>query len=273
MNGIPEIPTEKEFERYQQLVYEKLGIRLIEKKRAMLGHRLYKRLSLLALSDFSQYYDFIRDSKNSDELRRALEAITTNETFFFREIEHFRFLENHILAQINAETGHMFKVWSAACSTGEEPYSIAMTLQAHCQVDWELLATDVNASVIATARKGIYQDVRTELLSSDYRKLFCRRGVGEFKGYFRVVPELREKIRFDVFNLLDDMSQFGTFDLIFLRNVLIYFDDESKQDILTRIADVLNPRGYFFTGHAESFHGLSTRFKSLRPSILQLKEQ
>ncbi len=268
-----ELPTEKEFTYFQNLVYAKLGIRLIEKKRAMLGHRLLKRVHALELDSFKQYYDYIVDSKHEHELKLALELITTNETFFFREIEHFRFLESEILSKTNAGTGSCFRVWSAACSTGEEPYSIAMTLQTHCRKDWDLLATDVNSTVLASARKGIYQDVRTELLSDEYRRRYCRKGRDEFTGYFRVIPELRSKVRFGVFNLLDDMKPLGRFDLVFLRNVLIYFDDTSKQDILTRMAEVLNPGGYLFTGHAESFHGLKTRFKAVKPAILTLVDE
>lgn len=271
MAVVVEVPSEQEFALYQELIYKKLGIHLPKQKRAMLGHRLLRRLRALDIPDFSSYYQFITKPKHADELKEALELVTTNETFFFREIQHFTFLKDEIIPKRRIGASESFRVWSAACSTGEEPYSIAMTLAKYCLRDWSILATDVNDSVITHARKGIYLDERMTLLSGDLRRRYCRRGTEEFAGHLRVVPDLRRRVCFKQFNLLDDMSAFGQFDLIFLRNVLIYFDEDSKVEILNRIARQLKPGGYLFTGHSESFHGACSKLDSIRPAIMQLR--
>ena len=146
-----------------------------------------------------------------------------------------------------------------------------MTLMDQCDCSWSLLATDVNSAMINKARKGIYLDNRTSLLSDEYRKRFCRKGIEEFDGHFRIIPELRKSVQFMQFNLLDDMSNLGQFDLIFLRNVLIYFDEQSKKKILDKITLMLKPGGFLFTGHAESFHGLCPKLISVQPAILTLR--
>lgn len=264
-----DIPSVDEFKLYQALVREKLGIHLPEQKRAMLGHRLLKRLRSLQIQGFLPYFQYINCPEHKQELKQALELVTTNETYFFREIKHFEYLRDEILAKRSRALVEPFRVWSAACSSGEEPYSIAMTLSAYCQGSWELLASDVNETVLAKARKGIYLDNRMSHMSDSMRRRFCRRGTEEFDGYLRVIPELRKRVSFMQFNLLNDMQGLGHFDLIFLRNVLIYFDEPSKEKIIKRIAMQLKPGGYLFTGHSESFHGMSDDLESIQPAILK----
>jgi len=263
-----EMPTPDEFCRYQALVKRELGIHLPDQKRTMLGHRLLKRLRKLEIADFGQYYKFITHTANRGELREALELITTNETFFFRETKHFDFLRYKILSE-RARSGKPFRVWSAACATGEEPYSIAMMLHSYCPMDWALLASDVNETVLSVARRGIYLDDRTNHLPGDMRRRYCRKGTDDFEGYLRVVPDLRKNVQFFQFNLLDDMAALGEFDLIFIRNVLIYFDETSKAQIIRRVAKQLVPGGYLFVGHSESCHGIDPSLRSVQPAILQ----
>lgn len=261
------LPSAEVFCLFQKLIKTKLGIHLPTHKRVMLGHRLFKRVLSLNIAGFSEYYRYINSPENSSELETALELITTNETFFFREEKHFDFLKNKILPAFSPNKE--FKIWSGACSTGEEPYSIAMLLQTSYQAPWSLMASDVNLSVVNHAKKGIYLDDRTSLLPEGYRKQHCMKGTEEFSGYLRVNPKLRNRINFFQNNLLDDMSHLGSFDVIFLRNVMIYFDDETKQAVIDKICRLLNPNGYLFISHSETLHGIEHPLKIVRPAIYQ----
>jgi chemotaxis protein methyltransferase CheR len=266
------LPTEEVFYLFQQLVYKKLGIDLPLKKRVMLGHRLIKRVRFLNAESFMAYYSHIIKPENVAELEHALELITTNETFFFREEIHFDFLQEKILPSISQSKE--LRIWSAASSTGEEPYSIAMLLSSYrYPAPWSLLASDVNKSVVAHAEKGIYINERTRLLPNKFRKLYCGKGTGEFEGHMRINVSLRNSINFFCFNLLDDMEKLGKFDLIFLRNVMIYFDDKTKQEIVSKISQVLNPGGWLFISHTETLHGIEHDFELIQPAIYQLKDR
>jgi len=269
-NESESLPSEEVFYLFQKLVYKKLGIHLPLKKRTMLGHRLLKRVKCLNLDGFLDYYQYIDSRLNPIELEFALELITTNETFFFREEKHFAFLEKKILPSISQNKE--LRIWSAACSTGEEPYSIAMLLSRYrYPAPWSLMASDVNNSVIKHAKKGIYIDERTRLLPDKYRNLYCKKGIGEFDGYLRVNSQLRNNINFFCFNLLNDMQHLGKFDVIFIRNVMIYFDDKTKQNIINKITNILTPNGYLFISHTETLHGMTHSFELIQPAIYQLK--
>jgi chemotaxis protein methyltransferase CheR len=267
MDELEILPSEEVFILFQKLVHNKLGIHLAKQKRMMLGHRLLKRVKHTKLKDFSDYFRFISHPDNAHELEVALELMTTNETFFFRERKHFDYMANTILPNINPNKE--YKVWSAASSSGEEPYSIAMLLNEQSPAPWSVVASDVNKSVLVHARKGIYVDDRTKLLPEKYRHSYCVKGVDEFEGYMRVKPELRSKLNFFCFNLLDDMSNLGKFDLIFIRNVMIYFDDKTRQKIISGLQHCLNQNGYLFISHSETLHGLDHSFKLIKPAIYQ----
>jgi chemotaxis protein methyltransferase CheR len=268
MESATPIPTEKEFQLFQQLIQEKLGIFLPAQKKALLSNRLWKRLQACQVQRFSDYYHLILSPEGKNELNTALELITTNETYFFREQKHFDYLQDNILPRYR--TGANFRVWSAAASTGEEPYSIAMVLKDRCQSDWELLCSDVNRSVIEQAKVGIYPDVRARNIPPEYLRRYCRKGIGPQQGNIRAVAELREAVQFFTLNLHEAFPDIGKFDLVFLRNVLIYFENENKTRILERIAEKLKPGGILFVGHSESLHGLSSRFTPVQPAIYQL---
>jgi chemotaxis protein methyltransferase CheR len=268
--GIKEhIPSEEEFILFQRLVHDRLGISLPMHKRIMLGHRLIKRVKHINAPNFAKYYEHINLLEHAKELELALELLTTNETFFFREEKHFEYLSDELLPEISANK--TLKVWSAACSTGEEPYSLAMLLQHHHSSPWQLMASDVNNSVLAHAKKGIYIDERTTLLPENYRKAYCVKGIDEFEGYLRVKSQLRNKVNFFNFNLLNDMKPLGKLDIIFIRNVMIYFDDDVRQKIITNITNILNPGGWLFISHSETLHGLEHSFELMGPAIYKLK--
>jgi len=265
MNELETLPSEEVFTLFKKLVHNKLGIHLAKQKRMMLGHRLFKRVKHIKASGFSDYFHYINDPENSNELEIALELMTTNETFFFREHKHFDYMVDTLLPQINPNKE--FKVWCAASSSGEEPYSIAMILNEHCHTSWSVIASDVNKSVLSHARKGIYIDDRAKLLPENYKKQYCTKGIKEFEGYMRVKPELRKRVDFFCFNLLDDMSALGKFDLIFIRNVMIYFDDNTRQKIISGLQQCLNEDGYLFISHSETLHGLEHKFELKQPAI------
>jgi chemotaxis protein methyltransferase CheR len=266
--SVSQLPSDKEFYLFQKLILERLGIFLPLQKKALLTNRLWKRLREYDLNRFEDYYSFIIGKDGKAELDVALELITTNETYFFREQKHFDYLAKTILPTFRQ--GKKLRVWSAAASTGEEPYSIAMLLEDQCLVPWELECSDVNNTVLEQARRGIYPDARIRNIPQDYLHRFCRKGVGPQEGYVRVTQELRSKVNFFALNLHNDFPDIGKFDLVFLRNVLIYFENDIKEHVLERIAKVLNPNGILFVGHSESLHGVSTRFTPIQPAIYKL---
>lgn len=268
MESATPIPSDKEFQLFQQLIQDKLGIFLPTQKKALLSNRLWKRLQACQVKGFSDYYRLIQSPHGRNELNLALELITTNETYFFREQKHFDYLQKDILLTLKTERS--FRVWSAASSTGEEPYSIAMVLKDRCQCDWELLCSDVNRTVVEQAKVGIYPEMRTKNIPPEYLRRFCRKGIGPQQGNVRVTSELRDAAQFFTLNLHEEFPDIGKFDLVFLRNVLIYFENDNKEKILNRIADKLQPGGILFVGHSESLHGISTRFTPIQPAIYRL---
>jgi len=268
VESVNHLPSDKEFYLFQQLILNRLGIFLPLQKKALLTNRLWKRLRECDLDSYEDYYHFISGNKGEAELHTALELITTNETYFFREQKHFDYLEQSILPTF--KQGRKLRVWSAAASTGEEPYSIAMLLDDKCQVPWELECSDVNKSVIEQARKAIYPDARIRNIPQHYLHHYCRKGIGPQQGFVRVTQDLREKVNFFTLNLHNDFPDIGKFDLVFLRNVLIYFENDTKAKVLDRIASVLNPNGILFVGHSESLHGVTQRFAPIKPAIYKL---
>ena len=263
------LPTDKEFYAFQKLILEKIGISLPLTKKTLLVNRLWKRLHIHGLNNYHDYYCLIASKKGQAELSIALELITTNETYFFREQKHFDFMADTILPK--CKPGEKLRVWSAAASTGEEPYSIAMLLADRCPGDWELLCSDVNGTVIQQAKIGIYPDARIQNISESYLRRFCRKGVGPQEGFVRVVSELRARVDFFTLNLNEDITEdLGKFDVVFLRNILIYFENDTKEKVLDRIAKTMNPNAILFIGHSESLHGISNQFTAVKPAIYRL---
>jgi chemotaxis protein methyltransferase CheR len=268
--------TTKEFKLFQSLVYREAGINLSDQKRALLVGRVGPRLRALSVPSFGAYYDFV--TTDHEELVRMLDAVCTNETHFFREPKQFAFLENELIPSWRgaAEAGQRrreIRIWSAGCSTGEEPYSIGMSLLANLP-DWkhEIVATDLSTKALDRAKGGIWPMERVGQIPSHYRKPFLLRGVGLKEGYFAARDELHSVIRFGRVNLHHDSYPVaGKFDAIFCRNVLIYFDPETKQRIIHRLLDRLEPHGLLFLGHSESLNGFD-RVRVAGPTVYALKE-
>lgn len=263
--------TAKEFRLFQSLVHRETGIFLSDQKRELLVGRLTPRMRALAMISFGAYHDHVREHR--EELVRMIDSICTNETQFFREPKQFAFLESVVLPRWRAAAKKHIRIWSAGCSTGEEPYSIAMTVAAGLpEVSIEILASDLSTKVLDRAAAGIFPIERAEQIPAHYRKAFMLRGSGAQEGKMAVRPELAAMIRFARINLSHESYPVaGRFDLIFCRNVLIYFDGPSKRRVIDRLLDRLEPNGYFFLGHSESLSNFD-RVRSVGPTVYALQD-
>jgi len=257
---------EKEFGFLREFVLQHCGISLGDHKRQLVQGRLLRRLRALNLSGFEAYCDLLRRDPES-ELGELASCISTNVTSFFREMHHYDMLVDELLPRWLAEKkgGGRLRIWSAGCSTGEEPYAIAMVLaeaieRTGTQIDAKILATDLSPQALEAARKGVYPVDRLGGVSDARRKRWFLRGEGSFDGYVQVHPRLRELVAIQPLNLLHEWPMHGKFDAIFCRNVVIYFDKPTKQRLFSRYAGMLESYGYLFLGHSESMYGLSEDF-------------
>lgn len=252
--------SDREFQLFQKLIHREAGIFLTEAKKALLIGRLTRRLRILGLADFTAYFEQV--ANHEGERTQMLDCICTNETRFFREPRQFEHLDREVFPRLRslAATGSIpkrIRAWSAACSTGEEPYSLAMLLRTHfpeCE-GWsvEILASDLSTKALAAAGQGVWPIERAGDIPSTYRRAYMCRGMRSEEGKMRVRPELRSMIEFRQINLNDEQYPVqGAFDLIFCRNVLIYFNRETKQAVIDRLSRYLTPNGLLFLGHSET---------------------
>ncbi len=263
--------SDAEFETLRKLLYEAVGINLTPEKKALVMGRLSKRLLDLGLSSFAEYFRRIASGKDPDERQWAFNALTTNETSFFREPQHFAFLTQNILPA--HPRGESFRVWSAASSTGEEPYSIAMVLAERLRkAPWEIVASDISTKVLDQARRALYPMQRAEQIPKPYLRDFCLKGTGPHEGSFSIDRWPRERVRFLQVNLVAPLPDLGQFDLIFLRNVLIYFDPPTKRKVVENLLRALKPGGHFFSGHSESLTGMVSGLLPLKPAVYRKPE-
>ena len=268
-----EIST-KAFKNIQALIYKIAGISLSDAKKTLVSGRLNKRLRALQLTDFDDYYDFLLSSENNDttknnELQTFVDLLTTNETYFFREQLHFDFLVNTVLP--NFKNNQPLAIWSAASSSGEEAYTLAMLLAEHLGINssWRILGTDISATILADARRAIYNEQRVRLVPAHYRHKYLLKGTGSQQGNVAVVPELKKHVHFESFNLIDGAISADKFDVIFCRNVLIYFDHQTKNKVVNRLCRNLKTGGYLISGRSESLHSLAHDLTTVQPSIYQ----
>jgi chemotaxis protein methyltransferase CheR len=256
-----------EFQFLRDFVYQYCGISLGEQKRQLVQGRLLRRLRALGLKDFGDYCDLLRRDPDG-ELGELASVISTNVTSFFREMHHYDLLVDELLPRwLEAKkNGGRLRIWSAGCSTGEEPYALAMVLaealeRTGSKVDARILATDLSPQALETARAGTYPLDRMGGVSDARRNRWFQRGEGAYAGLARVHPRLRELVTIQPLNLLHDWPMRGPFDAIFCRNVVIYFDKPTKQRLFERYAGLLEQGGYLFLGHSESMYGLSDSFE------------
>jgi chemotaxis protein methyltransferase CheR len=258
--------NDTEFRLLQRLFYDQVGIQLPPVKRPLICGRLAKRLAALHLSSYQQYYKHLVSDQGASELEIAIDLITTHETYFFREPQHFQYLQEHILPPLRGNAP--FRVWSAASSTGEEAFTLAMVLAEHrSPKPWAVVATDISQAVLHSARKGLFSLGRGDKIPPHYLKRYCLKGHDRYDGYFLIERTLREQVEFLPGNLTKPCPELGLFDLIMLRNVLIYFDQATKQQVLKHVLDRLKPGGWLMVGHSESLQGLPLGLEPVAPSI------
>jgi chemotaxis protein methyltransferase CheR len=259
--------TNQEFAHIQALIYKIAGIQLSEAKKVLVVGRLTRRLKHYGMTSFAQYYKLVTSHEENGELQTMVDLLTTNETYFFREPKHFDFLANELLPKVRP--GTPFSVWSAACSSGEEPYTIAMVLAEKFgrSTPWQVTGSDISTVVLAKARAGHYPLERTEGIPLDYLKKYCLKGVRSEAGTLLISRELRERVSFRQVNLTKPPPDIGPFDVIFLRNVMIYFDMDTKRLVVNNLITRLKPGGYFIVGHSESLNGITDKLETLRPTI------
>ena len=269
-----------EFSRFQALIYREAGIFLNDTKHALLSSRLQRRLRELGLSSFTDYYRKVVDGDQA-ELVQMLDCISTNQTSFFRESDQFDFLVNTIFPAwrqrvASGSARRDLRIWSAACSTGQEPYSLAMLLLSHfpSSEGWcpQILATDINTQVLETARKAVWPVEKAEEIPLPLLKRFMLRGTAGKAGVMKASRALQAIISFERLNLIDETYAVrGPFDAIFCRNVLIYFKRESRAEIIDRLLDHLRPGGLLFVGRSETLSGVTDRVQGVSPSVYTLK--
>jgi chemotaxis protein methyltransferase CheR len=271
ISGVPPL-SDREFGRFQSLIYRDTGIYLSPPKRTLLVGRLAKRLRALNLKRFTDYYEIVEHDHAEKE--QLINCICTNETHFFREKQHYEFLETSAIPNWKAMAAEgllprRIRVWSAGCSTGEEPFSVAMFLLDHFSVgNWEIeiLATDISSRALARAENGMWPIEKSAELPDHYRKSYMLKGTGTFATLMKAAPELRARVKFQRLNLNTD-SYPGKFDLILCCNVLIYFDADSKKRVLERMIRHLTPTGYLMLGHAETLNGVTDHLRTVGPTI------
>jgi len=276
--GVGPLPlTEREFSLFQTLVEREAGIHLGPSKQALLVGRLSRRVRALGLTSFGAYYRFVTSRGNEAERVRMMDCLCTNETHFFREPQHFDFLRQRVFPEWTrrAAQGLMarrVRVWSAGCSTGEEPYSLAMALLTHFPPGsgWEVevLATDLSTWALERARQGLWPLEKAASIPRPLLRAFMLQGVRSQEGWMQAGPELREVLRFARVNLSDERGwPQGPFELVFCRNVLIYFGAQARAQALSALMRRLLPSGYLFLGHAESLTGTAETARCVAPNV------
>jgi len=264
----------EEFELFRRYIYEKIGISLSSQKTTLVKGRLNKRLNQLGLHSFREYYDYLVEDESGDELALFVSAISTNVTSFFREASQWVWLEGYLPQLIEAKKERKIRIWSAGCSSGEEPYTILMFLQHHLrdfdQWDIKILATDISPKVLSKAIAGVYEAKAVESLPKEIALRSFEKVRKETGHHYQVVPKLREKVMFRLYNLVTDPFFFkNEFDMIFCRNVMIYFDDPTRHDLIGRFGRVLPKGAPLFLGSSESLTSQRETFKLLGSSIYQ----
>ena len=261
--------TEREFANISRLAYEKFGLQLKPEKYELVTARLGKKVRAAGCRSFQEYYERVVEDRTGEALIELIDALATNFTNFLREPAHFDFLLKEVLPACT-RTDHL-AIWSAAFSTGEEPYTIACSvldaLQGASRPQLRILATDISSKALAEARRGVYPGTKVENLPPAWLRAYFLRGDGKWKGWYRVKPEVVRSIEFRRLNLIEQTSHHELFRVIFCRNVMIYFDKATQQQLVARLTTHLEPGGYLFIGHSESLTGIDHPLAYVRPTV------
>lgn len=264
--------SDQDLSVFQRILHQKSGIVLVDSKRALVESRVTQRLRALSMSSYSQYLDFLKGDKTGEELVHLIDVISTNVTKFFREKDHFELLDQLVDDWATQGTRHL-RVWSAACSTGEEPYTLAMTLHPHLLkhgLDLKILATDISTRVLAHAKEGLYQGHLLENIPVALRRKYFSKQAQDGGNEFAVSEQLKQMIMFRRLNFtVFPYPIKGVFDVIFCRNAMIYFDSDLRARMVTEFARLLKPGGILMIGHAETLIGMEKVYRTLKPSVYQ----
>ena len=259
--------TAKEFATIAGLAREEFGLQLGIGKEQLVASRLGKVMRKLGFKAFRDYYQHVLQDRTGEALIELIDALTTNHTSFFREQAHFDFLVQRVFA----ESSGPMRIWSAASSTGEEPYTIALTAREHLGPQSpklpRILATDISTRVLETARKGMYKAERFQGALAPWLKKHLLRGEGRWQGWYRMRPEILGMVEFSRLNLIEPLPDVGRFAVIFCRNVMIYFSRETQELLVNRLAACLEPGGYLFVGHSESLTGIQHPLQQVQPAV------
>lgn len=269
--------SEKDFLILRNFIYKQCGINLLPSKKILLESRLRKRLTALNMHSFEVYIHHLMSSVGLEaELVKMIDAVTTNKTDFFREPGHFQFMNDNIIPEwlnTQARQRKQFKVWSAACSTGEEPYTIAMVLQdasAKYDFDYHIVGSDISTRALEKAVHAIYRESAVSMIPLPVRKRYLLRSKDQTEPRVRIAPLLRTKVEFKRLNLIDKTLEMDSdFDLVFCRNLLIYFDRITQERVLQKLADKVRSGGYLLIGHSESIYSMNLPLRQIQPTIFQ----
>jgi len=262
--------SQKHFQRICEIVYRSCGINLKSGKEALVRSRLMKRLRAVRVNSVQDYLDYIENADGQEELALFIDVMTTNKTSFFREFEHFNYLRDHVLPSLKC---NRLRFWSAACSSGEEPYTLAIWLREYVpdidKRDALILATDISKRMLEKARQAIYPiENLKDLPSPQFKKYFSKLN-GQHAGSCRITDDVRRLVRLAWLNLLESWPMKGPFNVIFCRNVMIYFDRPTQQQLINRFWDLLEPGGFLFVGHSEGLSAINHKFRYMRPATYQ----
>ncbi len=263
----------KDFNRLSEFIYTNYGIKMPEAKHIMLQSRLQKRLRALQIPNFEQYVNYVFSKTGYEEIVHMMDVVSTNKTDFFREAQHFDYMTNVLLPEIyNLNRQRFIKVWSAGCSSGEEPYTLAIVLsdfaQNHLGFDYSILGTDLSTIVLEKAANAIYPEDRVNIISLEQKKKYLLKSKERQHPTVRITPQLRQKVSFMRLNFMDNSYPINDlYDIVFCRNVLIYFDRITQERVINKLCNHLKKGGIFFLGHSESITGLEVPLKQIKPTI------
>lgn len=263
--------SDREFKRISEIMYEAAGLSFNDSKKPLIQSRLAPRIQRMGLASFGDYIALLEDESQAAEFQMAVDMLTTNETYFFREPRHYDLLEQELTAR---KSRAPLAIWSAAASFGDEAYSTAMLLsdmqvQGRVGPDWSILATDISHRVLLSAKEAVYPADRLRAVSPERLKRYCLRGDGESEGQVLIQDKIRQRVQFGRLNLCQPIDGVGPFDIIFLRNVLIYFDIPTKIEVVDRVLTTLKPGGLFFLGTAEGRVACKTPLLTVQPGAFR----
>ncbi|HBF87316.1 MAG TPA: chemotaxis protein CheR [Bacteroidales bacterium] len=264
------------FDKFSKFIKDELGIKMPLEKKIMLESRLQKRLKALNFDSFDEYYNYVFSNNGKEtELIHMMDIVTTNKTDFFREPAHFEFMQEYAIPEFSNKYGNRpMKIWSAGCSSGEEPYTIAMVLNEAVErnqlYDFQILGTDISVGILQKAFDATYQFSRVEPIPNTLLKKYFLKHKDPNNKIVRVIPQIRKKTTYQRLNFMDNTYNIQeTFDIVFCRNVLIYFDRETQEKVINRLCTKLKTGGYFFLGHSESLSGFDVPLQNIKPTVFR----